>query len=154
MAHAKIYRFDERLLIGSCNLDDLSLYRNDELDLGFEGAAVPALAEPVFEELIAASIAGRPLDGLAGADRRAAAREVVAMAVSGSARRAPTRGGDGVVRARDRVPRGRHRPRRPERAMLDAATARRDADDRSRPDRAQGLRRPASGSTCAIGSRP
>ena len=55
MAHAKIYPFDDRLLIGSCNLDDLSLYRNDELDLGFEGAAVPALAEPVFAELIAAS---------------------------------------------------------------------------------------------------
>jgi cardiolipin synthase len=55
MAHAKIYRFDDRLLIGSCNLDDLSLYRNDELDLAFEGAAVPALAEPVFDELIAAS---------------------------------------------------------------------------------------------------
>ena len=55
MAHAKIYRFDEQLLIGSCNLDDLSLYRNDELDLAFEGAAVPVLAEPVFDELIAAS---------------------------------------------------------------------------------------------------
>jgi len=60
MAHAKIYRFDQRLLIGSCNLDDLSLYRNDELDLGFEGAAVPALAEPVFEELIAASTPAIP----------------------------------------------------------------------------------------------
>src|SRR4051794_24083513 len=55
MAHAKIYRFDDRLLIGSCNLDDLSLYRNDELDLRFDGPAVPALAEPVFDELIAAS---------------------------------------------------------------------------------------------------
>ena len=60
MAHAKIYRFDHQLLIGSCNLDDLSLYRNDELDLGFEGAAVPALADPVFEELIAASTPAVP----------------------------------------------------------------------------------------------
>ncbi len=55
MAHAKIYRFDERLLIGSCNLDDLSLYRNDELDLLLTGPAVPGLAEPVFDELVAAS---------------------------------------------------------------------------------------------------
>ncbi len=55
MAHAKIYRFDDRLLVGSCNLDDLSLYRNDELDLLLEGPPVPALAEPVFDELIAAS---------------------------------------------------------------------------------------------------
>jgi cardiolipin synthase A/B len=63
MAHAKIYRFDERLLIGSCNLDDLSLYRNDELDLGFEGGAVPALAEPIFDELIAASSPAVPSTG-------------------------------------------------------------------------------------------
>ena len=38
MAHAKVYRFDDRLLVGSCNLDNQSLYRNDELDLRFEGA--------------------------------------------------------------------------------------------------------------------
>jgi cardiolipin synthase A/B len=55
MAHAKIYRFDDRLIIGSCNLDDLSLYRNDELSVRFEGPAVPALAEGVFDELVAAS---------------------------------------------------------------------------------------------------
>ncbi len=60
MAHAKIYRFDDRLLIGSCNLDDLSLFRNDELDLQFDGPAVPALAEPVFEELVAASSPAKP----------------------------------------------------------------------------------------------
>jgi len=65
MAHAKIYRFDERLLIGSCNLDDLSLYRNDELDLRFDGPAVPALAEPVFDELVAASTPATPSTGLA-----------------------------------------------------------------------------------------
>jgi cardiolipin synthase len=55
MAHAKVYRFDDRLLVGSCNLDHQSLFRNDELDLRFEGSAVPALAEPLFDELVAAS---------------------------------------------------------------------------------------------------
>jgi cardiolipin synthase len=55
MAHAKVYRLDNRLLVGSCNLDHQSLYRNDELDLRFEGAAVPGLAEPFFDELVAAS---------------------------------------------------------------------------------------------------
>jgi cardiolipin synthase len=55
MAHAKVYRFDERLLVGSCNLDHQSLYRNDELDLRFDGPAVPGIAEPFFEELVAAS---------------------------------------------------------------------------------------------------
>ncbi len=65
MAHAKIYRFDDRLLIGSCNLDDLSLYRNDELDLRFAGPAVGALADPIFDELIAASTPAVPSTGLA-----------------------------------------------------------------------------------------
>jgi cardiolipin synthase A/B len=55
MAHAKVYHFDDRLLIGSCNLDDLSLYRNDELDILFEGPAIPSLAARVFDELAEAS---------------------------------------------------------------------------------------------------
>ncbi len=56
MAHAKVYRIDDRLLLGSCNLDDLSLYRNDELDVLFEGPSIPALAaSTVFDELAAAS---------------------------------------------------------------------------------------------------
>jgi cardiolipin synthase A/B len=55
MAHAKVYRFDDRLLVGSCNLDHQSLYRNDELDLRFDGPAVPGIAEPFFDELVAAS---------------------------------------------------------------------------------------------------
>jgi len=63
MAHAKIYRFDDRLLIGSCNLDDLSLFRNDELDLRFVGPGVAALAEPVFDELVAASTPATPSRG-------------------------------------------------------------------------------------------
>jgi cardiolipin synthase len=60
MAHAKVYRFDDRLLVGSCNLDDQSLYRNDELDLRFEGPGVAGLAEPFFDELIAASSPAEP----------------------------------------------------------------------------------------------
>jgi cardiolipin synthase len=64
MAHAKVYRFDDRLLVGSCNLDHQSLYRNDELDLRFEGPAVAALAEPFFDELVAASTPAEPSVGL------------------------------------------------------------------------------------------
>jgi cardiolipin synthase len=60
MAHAKVYRFDDRLLVGSCNLDHQSLYRNDELDLRFEGSGVPGLAEPFFDELIVASSPAEP----------------------------------------------------------------------------------------------
>ena len=60
MAHAKVYRFDDRLLVGSCNLDHQSLYRNDELDLRFEGPGVPGLAEPLFDELVAASSPAQP----------------------------------------------------------------------------------------------
>jgi cardiolipin synthase len=53
MVHAKVYRMDERLFIGSCNLDSLSLYRNDELDVLFEGPGVPTIAaQSVFDELI------------------------------------------------------------------------------------------------------
>ena len=43
--------------IGGCNLDDLSLFRNDELDLLFEDPSMPALAEAtVFDELAAMSV--------------------------------------------------------------------------------------------------
>ncbi len=56
MAHAKVLRIDDRVLIGGCNLDDLSLFRNDELDLLFEHPSMPALAEEtVFTELAAMS---------------------------------------------------------------------------------------------------
>jgi cardiolipin synthase len=60
MAHAKVYRFDDRLLVGSCNLDHQSLYRNDELDLRFDGPAVAGLAEPFFDELVSASTPAEP----------------------------------------------------------------------------------------------
>jgi cardiolipin synthase len=52
MAHAKVLRIDDQVLIGGCNLDDLSLFRNDELDLRFSGTDVAELTERViFDEL-------------------------------------------------------------------------------------------------------
>ena len=57
MAHAKVLRIDDQVFIGGCNLDDLSLYRNDELDLLLEDPSMPALAEAtVFDELAAMSV--------------------------------------------------------------------------------------------------
>jgi cardiolipin synthase len=57
MAHAKVLRIDEQVLIGGCNLDDLSLFRNNELDLLF---ADPAIAErterDIFDPLVAMSV--------------------------------------------------------------------------------------------------
>jgi len=56
MAHAKVIRIDDRVFIGGCNLDDLSLFRNDELDLMFDSPAVAELTErQVFDELVAMS---------------------------------------------------------------------------------------------------
>ena len=56
MAHAKVLRIDDQVLIGGCNLDDLSLFRNDELDLLFADPAVAELTERViFDELVAMS---------------------------------------------------------------------------------------------------
>ena len=52
MAHAKVLRIDEQVLIGGCNLDDLSLFRNDELDLLFADPAIAELTErSIFDEL-------------------------------------------------------------------------------------------------------
>ena len=45
MAHAKVLRIDDQVFIGGCNLDDLSLFRNDELDLLFADPAVAELTE-------------------------------------------------------------------------------------------------------------
>jgi cardiolipin synthase len=57
MAHAKVLRIDDRVLIGGCNLDDLSLFRNDELDLQFEDPAVAELTEhAIFDELVSMSV--------------------------------------------------------------------------------------------------
>jgi cardiolipin synthase len=56
MAHAKVLRIDDRVLIGGCNLDDLSLFRNHELDVLFEHPSMPELVErTVFDELVAMS---------------------------------------------------------------------------------------------------
>lgn len=56
MAHAKVLRIDQRVLIGGCNLDDLSLFRNDELDLLFDDATIAELTErSIFDELVAMS---------------------------------------------------------------------------------------------------
>ena len=56
MAHAKVLRIDDRVLIGGCNLDDLSLFRNDELDLLFDDPRVAELTEAaVFDELVGMS---------------------------------------------------------------------------------------------------
>ena len=45
MAHAKVLSIDDRVFIGGCNLDDLSLFRNDEIDLLFEDPGVVTLTE-------------------------------------------------------------------------------------------------------------
>jgi cardiolipin synthase len=56
MAHAKVLRIDDEVLIGGCNLDDLSLFRNDELDLRFDDPAVAELTErAIFDELASMS---------------------------------------------------------------------------------------------------
>jgi cardiolipin synthase len=56
MAHAKVLRIDGRVFVGGCNLDDLSLFRNDELNLMFEDPGVVDITEgSVFDELIAMS---------------------------------------------------------------------------------------------------
>ncbi len=57
MAHAKVLHIDDRVLVGGCNLDDLSLFRNDELNLLFDDPAVGELTDrAVFDELIAMSV--------------------------------------------------------------------------------------------------
>jgi len=69
MAHAKVLRIDDRVLVGGCNLDDLSLFRNDELDLFFEDPAVADITErSVFDELVAMS---EPAEVPSGARTRA-----------------------------------------------------------------------------------
>jgi phosphatidylserine/phosphatidylglycerophosphate/cardiolipin synthase-like enzyme len=67
MAHAKVLCIDDRVLVGGCNLDDLSLFRNDELDLLFEGPDVVALfRQEILDPLAAVSapavIPSRPLE--------------------------------------------------------------------------------------------
>ena len=56
MAHAKVMVADDSVLVGGCNLDALSLYRNWELNLFLEGAEVAeAFEQAIFEPLVAVS---------------------------------------------------------------------------------------------------
>ncbi len=64
MAHAKVLRIDDRVLIGGCNLDDLSLFRNNELDILFEDPSMPGIVErSVFDELIGMSVPAQASTG-------------------------------------------------------------------------------------------
>ncbi len=56
MAHAKVMVADDRVLVGGCNLDALSFYRNWELNLLLEGAAeADSFERAVFDPLVAVS---------------------------------------------------------------------------------------------------
>ena len=67
MAHAKVLRIDDQVFVGGCNLDDLSLFRNDELDLLFADPAVAELTErSIFDELLGHVHPGRGLDQTPG----------------------------------------------------------------------------------------
>ena len=64
MAHAKVLRIDDAVFVGGCNLDDLSLFRNDELDLLFADAGVAELTERnIFDELAAMSTSAEAPSG-------------------------------------------------------------------------------------------
>jgi cardiolipin synthase A/B len=54
MAHAKVMVADDRVLVGGCNLDALSLYRNWELNLLLEGAEVAEAFERAILDPLAA----------------------------------------------------------------------------------------------------
>jgi cardiolipin synthase A/B len=56
MAHAKVMVADDRVLVGGCNLDALSFYRNWELNLLLEGAVVAESFErAIFDPLVEVS---------------------------------------------------------------------------------------------------
>lgn len=56
MAHAKVMVADDRVLVGGCNLDALSLYRNWELNVLLEGETVAEQFErAIFDPLLEAS---------------------------------------------------------------------------------------------------
>ncbi len=71
MAHAKVMVADDRVLVGGCNLDALSFYRNWELNLLLEGAEQAetferAIFDPLLEvsspAVLERSAAGRAFD--------------------------------------------------------------------------------------------
>ena len=56
MAHAKVMVADDRVLVGGCNLDALSFYRNWELNLLLEGAAeAESFERAIFDPLVEVS---------------------------------------------------------------------------------------------------
>lgn len=56
MAHAKVLVADDRVLVGGCNLDALSLYRNWELNILLEGEGVAGDFErAIFDPLVEVS---------------------------------------------------------------------------------------------------
>jgi len=56
MAHAKVLVADDRVLVGGCNLDALSFYRNWELNLFLEGAPeAEAFERAIFDPLVEVS---------------------------------------------------------------------------------------------------
>lgn len=61
MAHAKVATVDDEVFVGGCNLDDLSLFRNDELDVVFHSHEMADQADDeVFAELAAMSSVAKP----------------------------------------------------------------------------------------------
>ncbi len=56
MAHAKVMVADDRVLVGGCNLDALSFYRNWELNLLLEGEAeAESFERAIFDPLVEVS---------------------------------------------------------------------------------------------------
>ncbi len=66
MAHAKVMVADDLVLVGGCNLDALSLYRNWELNLLLEGAGVADAFERAILDPLAAVSSPAELERTAG----------------------------------------------------------------------------------------
>jgi cardiolipin synthase len=61
MAHAKVVRVDDVVMIGGCNLDALSLYKNWELNVEFRDPGVAeAVGRDIFDPFVAMSIPAVP----------------------------------------------------------------------------------------------
>ena len=61
MAHAKVTRADDTVMIGGCNLDALSLYKNWELNVEFRDAGVAeAVGRDIFDPFEAMSTPASP----------------------------------------------------------------------------------------------
>jgi cardiolipin synthase len=65
MAHAKVVRADDTVMIGGCNLDALSLYKNWELNVEFRDAAIAeTVGRDIFDPFEAMSAPVAPSSGL------------------------------------------------------------------------------------------